>query len=433
MLQRLLFWLGTALGGLAAFRSLAHPRAAPRDATRLPGFAGEAVILCDSAGVIIRSSDAAVKLFGLECAGYYALRYPNGQAIPPGQLPLTRVLRSGAAVTSISCLLKLASGVCVLDFTAQPLPGGGAAAVFRDTTALHECQIEGRQTQARHETLLRLTWRLRKAGSAPQIGQAVTEEVCTLLTDLPEAQVRLYSYDRSRQTLTLLAAEPPIRPKSAAVSFPFDAVDPALWQLYLDRQPSTLILPGEPAAASTLALPLLSGGLAAGHLSLACSQKDAFDAPGLRETLEIAVSMAALALAVPQSAVEAVAGRLQVEAVREVAQAVASQAGPGRLADLAADHVQRVIGAACTLAIADGGKLPLPLDATTRKAWRTQKRVTSLAVTALPIGPKLGVMTVCMDGTLPPTDAQMKFLETLAALLSLGLKPASETEAPAGA
>jgi len=477
------FWLGLLLGSLAAAGSLLRRSAAPGKFSPLLDLAGDALVVCDAAGTIISSNAAARQLFGPHCAGLSALRYPNGQPVPPGQLPHVRALRSGAGVISAEYHFVAAGGpACVLDVSASALPGGGAAAVLRNVTALHMAQAHLDQTQARQTALHHLGRRLNQAAALDAIGRAVVEEAYSLLGSLPDVQVRLYGYNTAVQILTRLASEPedrPKRPKSAAEArlpeFPFDAGVPALWQLYIARQPSTAgpAILGEASAASAYALPLLAGGLAIGHLSLSSSAADAFDDPNLVQALGSAVSAAALALSVPQAGVQAESFTAQLEAVREIAHAVAGGAELGRLMDLAVRHIRRITQAeVCTVSLAAEGKLsvagkafrddllyperwepgdPALQSKATGKAWRTQKPVTHLGlvpsveagpwrafagksgkyfVTALPLASRLGVLAVYTNGAMPLLDVQIKFLETVAALLSVGLvssglKPAS--------
>jgi GAF domain-containing protein len=206
---------------------------------------------------------------------------------------------------------------------------------------------------------------------------------------------------------------------------------------------------------------------------LSSSAADAFDDPNLVQALGSAVSAAALALSVPQAGVQAESFTAQLEAVREIAHAVAGGAELGRLMDLAVRHIRRITQAeVCTVSLAAEGKLsvagkafrddllyperwepgdPALQSKATGKAWRTQKPVTHLGlvpsveagpwrafagksgkyfVTALPLASRLGVLAVYTNGAMPLLDVQIKFLETVAALLSVGLvssglKPAS--------
>lgn len=480
------FWLGLLLGGFAAL-GLFRRWSVPADGhAALLDLTSDAFVVCDAAGTVVSSSAAARHLFGPDCAGLSSLCYPSGQRVPPGQLPHARALRSEQDVAGAEYHSALSSGTARLHATAHTLPGGGAAAVFRDVTALHTAQACLDRMQMRQTVLHTLGRRL---GAAPTdtLGRTIAEETYALLGGLPDVQVRLYGYDPSAQTLTRLASEPedrPKRPKSAAEArppqFPFDAGILALWQLYIARQPSFVCLDalGEAEAASAYALPLLSGGLAVGHLSVSSSAADAFDDPQLLQALSLAASAAALALSAPQSAALAESVAAQLDAVREIAHAIAGGASPGQLADLVSSQVKRVTRAAvCTVSGNVEGKLsmlgeafqddllhperskpndPMLLGKAAQKAWRTQKMVTHLgqanpsletglwrafagregrhSVLALPFAQRRGVLTVYWEGAALLPDVQIKFLETIAALISIlifmGLEKATAQAAP---
>jgi hypothetical protein len=490
MFKRPFFWLGLLLGGITSFWSLHRRTHKPVSASAdlLLDLIGDALVTCDSTGKTTYSNAAARTLLGPQTKHFPALDYPNGQRVPPGQMPLTRVRSTGHcfADAEYHCT-DLRGSACVLDISAYPLPGGGAAAVFRDVTAPRAHQAHLSRMQARQTVLCTLGRRLSKAATLETISRIVVEETYSLLGSLPDIQVRLYGFSSSAQTLTRLASEPedrPKRPKSSAQSqpptFPFDASIQALWQLYIGRQPSAdnMNVLGEAEAVSVYALPLPTAGFAVGHLSVSSSAFSAFDDSALRETLAILASAAALALAGPQSAELAADLKQQRAAVCEIAQAVAVGMEASRIADLAAGYVQRVIKAeVCTVSVAAEGKLVITGEAfrddllfpertgpnnpalqskAAQKAWRTQKLITRFAVAnpkhqaavwrafaqegfhsvfALPLTPSLGVLTVYMNGALPLPDMQMKFLETIAALLSMGLATrrlrATAEEAPA--
>ena len=343
---------------------------------------------------------------------------------------------------------------------------------FREVTALHDGLVRENQSKSRHLVVQTLCRRLTKAGTAGEIGRAVVESVHSLLDAVPNVQVRLYLYTPSAQTLTRLASEPedlPKRPKSSAQMppvFPFDVQVPALWQLYIARQPwrGGLPAPGEKSCASAYALPLLTNGAALGHLTLTSSASEAFDDPAQQEMLESLASIAALALTLPQSADLATALQVQADAVREIAQAVAGGLEHRRLADLISGRVRHVTGSeVCTLSVPAGGKLSVvgtafrddllfpdritPIDLVlhpkaVQKAWRTQKTALQLgvtnpsfetgpwrafagragqhSVTAVPLTSRQGVITVYNNGASPLPDAQIKFLETIAAVIAIG-------------
>ena len=479
------FWLGLLLGSLAALGAFLRRVPPAASHSTLLDLTSDAFVVCDAAGTIIYSNDAARQLFGPECAGLFTLCYSSGQRVPPGQLPHIRALRSEASVTGAKYHLAALGGrTRVLHATVSALSSGGTAAVFEDGTALHTAQARLDQAQARQTALDTLGRRL-SAAPADAFGRVIVEETHALLGDLPDVQVRLYGYNPVAQVLTRLASGPedrPKRPKSAADAqppqFPFDAGVPELWQLYVARQPSFACLDslGETEAASACALPLLAGGFAVGHLSLASSAADAFDDPDLVQTLRIAASAAALALSAPQAAELAGSWAAQLEAVGEITQALAGHASPEQLVDLVSAQVKQVTNAAlCTVGLEEKGKLcaagkafqddllhpersksndPVLLGKAAQKAWRTQKAVTHLglenpsietgpwrafagrvgqhSVLALPFAHRLGVLTVHWDGATVLPDMQIKFLQTAAALVTLGLEPAIAEEAGAG-
>ena len=477
--RSLFFWLGLLLGSAAAFSSLkGRPRKSSSAFPEWLDLTGEALVVCGKNGAIVHINPAAQGLFCPDGAGLTRLCYPNGQAVPPGQLPLSRVRRTGESLTGAEYLCTAVGGAaCVLEVSARPLPTGGAAAVFRDMTAQHQSRERETQTQAQIRGLQQLCRYLSDAATPEAIGRAAVESA-HLLLNRPDGQVRLYSYDPSVQALTRLASEPedrPKRPKSSAQALPpmfrFDAAVPALWQLYIARQPLENGLPvlGEDAAASAYALPLLAGGIATGHLSFSSPTARAFDDPGLRAMLDVLASVTSLALAGPQSRAAAAGGKAKAEAVQEIAQAAAGGIERGAVADLIAGHVRRMIGSdVCTLSVPAEDKLSVIGEAfrdallfperilgteaalhgkAVQKAWRTQKNAAQLGIVnpafetglwrafagksgqhsvfAVPLALRAGVLTVYTEGASPLTDAQVKFLETVAALASLALTPAS--------
>ena len=373
--------------------------------------------------------------------------------------------------------------VHVLHAAASALTGGKAAAVFQEVTARNAAQARLNLALAQQTALHRLGQRLNTA-NADAVARVIVEETHALLSSLPDVQVRLYGYNAAAQALTRLASEPedrPKRPKSAADArlpeFCFDAGVPALWKLYVARRPSSECLEtlGEAEAASAYALPLLAGGLAIGHLSVSSSTANVLDDPSLLQALAAAASAAALALSAPQAVQLAGSYRAQLDAVREITQAIARGASSGELADLVSAQVKRVTNAAlCTVSAEVNGKLsaagesfqddllhperskpnaPALQSKAAQKAWRAQKAVTHLglanpgidvgvwrafagrvgrhSVLALPLAHRGGVLAVYWDGAMPLPDMQLKFLETVASLIPHGLKPAIAEEAGA--
>lgn len=452
MFKRLFCLLGLLFGAFSFFH-LRLPKPHPHSAASLDlgELVTDALLLCDSMGKVAEANAPAQALFGP--GRLPALHYLTGQAVPPGQHPLRQAVVSRKAAAGLYGCMAADGSARVLEVSARPLPDGGAAAVFRDVTAQHENKERERAMQARQVVVQTLCRRLSLAQTAEAMGQAVAEETAALLREWPDVQVKLFVFDPASDTLTCLAAAPDGRPKwprSAAEAGPqtirFDAHVPELWQMYVARKPSTA------------GLPLISGGVAIGHLSV--TSADVFGDLAVRETLELIASLAALALAGAAASAQAASSAALTAAVREIAAAV-SLGTTSELADRVGECVKRVTDAEiCTLSVPMGGKLcvmgeaykddlltpqtapndPRLQSKATRKAWRTQKSVTHLglppageagpwrafagraglhSVVALPLGAGRGVLTVYTQGDKPLPEAQKKFLETAAALLAL--------------
>ncbi len=488
MFKRAIFWLGGFLGAVSVFAALSRQRTRPQAITFQPllNLAGEAVVVCDAAGAIVSLNAVAQEWFGPDGSAA-RLCYPSGQPVPPGQIPLTRALRTGKAADGAGYLCVSSGGVMrALDVSARPLENGGAAAVFRDITALHERQMRQTETERRDAVLRRLCQKLTAAIGPEELARGVAEAALALVQPLPQTQVRLYAYHAERRELTRLASAPEDRPKrprsqkaSQTPTFPFDAGDAVLWPLYVAREPfrgQNIATLGEMPAASYLALPLIAGGAAIGHLSLSSSDPQAFAASMGEETLALLASLAALALAGPAQAAQATHLADQVAAVREVAGAVSEQWAAGALADLVARHARRVLGAeVCTVAVRNNKALRLlgegyrdALSAPERyaadapaltvgaaeKAARTRKPVSQSgllnpalgsgpwrafagqsgrhSVLAVPLPGGVGALTVYRAGESPFSAEQTRFLETLAALTAAVMPPATSPEDNAG-
>ena len=465
MLNRFPFWLGLLFGTFAAFRlRLLTPRFSSPLSTDLRDLITDPFLVCNSAGTITEANAPAQALFGTNSLP--ALRYPTGQRVPPGQHPLHRAALARETLFGRYHQSGVDGAERVFDITARPLPGGRAAAIFRDITTHWESEAGAQAAQARQAVVQALCRRLSLAQSAEAMGQAVAEETLRLLSAVPNVQVRLYLFDPAADTLTCLASAPddrPKRPKSAAEARPatvrFDADVPELWQMYVARKPSPN------------GLPLVAGGAAIGHLSVS-SLTSAVEDPEVGETLELIASLAALALARPSASALASAYAAQGAAVREIAAALKGEAGA--LAETVTQAVKRVTHAeVCTLSVPVGSKLRVLGDAhkddlvspqtmpdaprlhskAAQKAWKTQKTVTHLglpnpsleagpwrafagsagchSVIALPLAAMRGVLSVYTDGASPLPDTQLQFLETVAALLSLS--PARATGSEDGA
>ena len=495
MFQRPSFRLGLLVGGLASFgtRRLWLPLLHRKQPDPLLDLVGEAVIVCDESGGVTYANAAARALFGKEASGFSRLGYPSGQPVPPGQLPLTRALRTGKTVEGAGYRYAAPDGMArVLDISVKPLPDGGATATARDVTALGAGQARETRAERREQIVRDLCRRLSAAPDAAELARALVESALALAEGLPEARARLYLFDDEGKRLTRLASAPddrPKRPKSLRQAelptFAFDAALPLLWAVYVERRS---VVSGdvagddrfsgfleEEAAGSACLLPLLAGGIALGHLSVTSRAADAFADEGLREALALVASVAALALAGPRQAAQADQLGAQVEALRDVVQAVGKRLEIGPLADLVSRHVCRVVGGVCLLAVPEGGRLslageaykdallfperPVPdaaalLDASARKALRAGKTVQRIglknpdfeagiwrmfagqsgkhSVLAVPLAAGQGALIVYTAGEAAFSETQVRFVETLAALIPASLPSATPTAAPAG-
>ena len=453
MSNRPLFLLGLLLGAFTAFRlRLPKPPPAFLDLT------DDAFVACDRVGRIVKTNAAAQELFGL--SSLPALRYPTGQPVPPGQHPLKRVALSRESYSGAYRFTSADGSERTVEVSAKPGPNKTSLALFRDVSVLHESSRRAQEASARQEIVQTLCRRLGEVESAGAIGRAVTEEVSTLFNALPGVQAKLWMLDPLTDTLTCLASCPddaPKRPKfvaqSQSLSVHFDAQSPELWQLYVARKPFEN------------SLPLVAGGVAIGHLSVIVPSTELE-----RETLGMIASVAALALAGASAKAQTAGWAAQSAAVREIAAAMQAGRPGGELADLATAQIKRLVGAdVCTLSVPINGMLSVrgqaftddlisPATApnapclhgkTVQKASRTQKMVvqTGIAnpsveagpwrafagsvgrhsIVAIPLAEKRGVLAVYTAGERALPDVQIKFLQTIAALLSVSLLLATAT------
>lgn len=469
------FWLGLLGGGLASFGTrrawLPRPPTPPPDP--LLDLVSDAVIRCDGAGRVAPANAAARALGCGDTPVDLPLHYPSGQPVPPGQMPLARARRSGQPVACPGYLLTTPDGAArVVDVEAHPLSGGGAAAVLRDVTASAASLAREARAQSRARVLDELARRLGAAPGRDGAARAAVEAALALLDGLPGARARLYLRDPHAGRLTLLAAAPedhPKRPRSQAQArasdIPFDAAVPWVWAVYVAREVY--------ADEDTLILPLLAGGGTLGHLTLGAQIGEDMEDEGRRGALTLLAATASLSLAGWHQALRADEMAAQAGALRGVARAAASGAVPDALADLVVGHARRLAGAdLCTVAWLEAGRLrlagssfrdallfpegyapddPALCGSAARKAAKTGERVMraglpnpafgagpwrALAgqsgahtVLSLPLAATRGALTVYVLGGLPPSDAHVTFLESLAALLSLFPPPATTPEA----
>lgn len=474
MFNRSSFWLGLLLGGLASFgaqRCWLPPRSGPLDP--LLDLVSDAVLVCDASGAVTGTNAAARVLFGSDGVRLSRLCYPSGQPVPPGQLPIHRVLQTGKPTedAGYQCV-SAEEKTRVLDIQARPLRGGGVVVTARDRTEAGEGRAREETLGKREQVLRDLCRRLGAARDAEEPAQAVVAGALALVEGSPDVRARLYSYDSDAKWLTRLASAPddrPKRPKShrqaQRPAFPFDASSPLLWSLYVAREPVVGAGVGDDAAGPVYALPLLAGGVALGHLSITCPAADACAASDLRETLGLLTSIAALALAGPRQAAQAAHLAAQAEALRVVIGAVGERKAPDALADLINSQVRRVLGAeVCTLALNESAGLrlvgtayrdallfpdrrapddPAVVGDVAREAIRkgkTARRTGRMnphfeagvwrafagqsgrhSAVSVPLAAGQGALTVYVTGPTLPSDTEVKFLETLAALVSTSL------------
>ncbi len=361
MLTRTSFWLGLLFGLLASLFS----RPIRKPVTRLTGLdtlldlVADPVLLCTPSGAVTYANAAARTAFGPDGGGLSRLCYPSGQPMPPGQSPLTRARLTGRTIEAADCLLPMLDGrPCILDVTVRPWQGG-AVAVFRDVTATRQHLERAASASNKSETLRTFGTRLGSATEAGEVARATVEAARELLDNGADVKACLYAYDAPARRLTRMASDPedrPRRPRSQRQArletSPMDANDPMLWQVYVAKQPYA-------AAGQSLALPLLAGGTAVGHLSLTFGLGKAAG-PEARQALILLALLAALALAGLHEKAQSVALAAQVEAVGEVARAVALRLEMSVLADLVTRHVCRLTAAeVCTLAVREGEQLRL--------------------------------------------------------------------------
>ena len=489
MFKRLWFWLGLLLGGLASFgtRRLWRPSGSGVLDPRLDPLlemVSDAVVLCDASGAVTDMNAVGRELFGPDGDWLSRLHYPSGQPVPPGQSPINRVLRTGRSAEGQGFQCRSAEGKTrILDIQARSLPGSGLIVTARDRTEIEEGRAQETKVQGREETVRALCRRLSAASDPEELAQAVVESALALATGLPDVRARLYTYDSDSKQLMWLASAPDDRlkrPKShrqaQRPTFPFDASSPLLWSLYVARQPVIGADIGDDAATPGYSLPLLAGGVALGHLSVTCPSPDAFADANLREALGLLASLTGLALAGPRQEAKAIPLAAQVEALQAVIGAIGERREQGTLADLVTRQVCCVTGAeVCTLALKKGQRLRLvgtayrdgllfpehrpPDDAAliedvAREAMRNRKTAWRIglanprfeaglwrafagqsgrhSVVSVPLSAGQGALTVYAAGASPFSSAQIKFLETVAALVSATLpeatRPAERTD-----
>ncbi len=336
---RPVFWPGFLLGALVAFATFFRK---PQPALAIPpdpllDFVSEAVLTSNASGQIIAANAAARALFGADLAGYQGLCYPTGQPVPPGQLPLTRRYFSPTRFL----LTDADSQTRTLEATTRPLPTGGAAAVFRDVTAHTQAEAKDTRAQADADTLHNLSRRLGTARNTEEAAEMGADAALVLGADT----ARCFTYDADTKQLTQAAARPdtrPKRPRTQSAARPetaiFDAANPLHWAIYVSKEAYE--------DADTLALPLVAGGAALGHLEVSAGEKLS------REALLMAASLTAATQAARQQSERADAGAAREAAVLEIAALLAQAAPLDTLCDAAAAHLRRLLDAeVCTVTV----------------------------------------------------------------------------------
>lgn len=386
----------------------------------------DAVLLCPHAGPMT-GNPAALYFLGIASdEGPFhlppdVLRYPSGQAVPPGALPWAQAARTQAATDWTPYLWAAgAQDTRAVEIAARPVPDG-AVTVVRDVSALRRALEWERQARQTRRVLADTARLLGAAHDVQTLCQITTDAALHLLPPdvRPDAHSLLCTFDGQNSPLVLRAASPPgehKRPRRHAdtlpPSFAFDAQSPLLWKVYLDRRPAAaadiaadplfqaprernlLHSPREPVPVivSALVLPLLCGAAASGHLLVTSSQFDAFS-PDTQDALAALALLSASALARAQGDVVRARQSDQFAALHQAALAAltvsdssAAAANNPPAADVFAANnaltadafaaaltqcAAAALGAAvCTLSLADAPPFGTPKpDASPPRAW----------------------------------------------------------------
>jgi len=295
----------------------------------------DGVLLFDNAGHFAPNPTARV-LFGLGDAPdtpFFPpgmLRYPSGQAVPPGALPWVQAAQTQLPTEFAPFLVAQGThSPRAVEIAARPT-AGGAAVVVRDLSARQAAQARETQIRHMHRALSEAARRLSRTSDFQTLCRETTDAALALLPPetRADAHAHLCTFDGQGQPLVLRAASPDEgkkRPRLHAHTLPtqwdFDAQSPLLWKVYLDRQivaapdieadplfaqpreRALLQLAREMpyAARSVVMLPLLPGAAAAGHLLLLSPRPDAFS-PDTVDALALLAALSASALARAQTA-----------------------------------------------------------------------------------------------------------------------------------
>ena len=290
----------------------------------------DGVLLAGHAGATTLNP-AALALFGMgngpDAPGFPpgALRYPSGQAVPPGALPWTRAALTQTPTDWTPYLAaRDTHALRPVEISARPTPSG-AVALVRDVSARQNADARDLQARQTRHVLAEAARRLARTSDFQTLCHLTTDAALALLPPDVRSQFRalLCTFDGQGQPLVLRAMSPEAgkkRPKRHADTLPplfeFDAQSPLLWKVYVDRQtvasadidadplfagPNERALlrspRGTPAPiTSALMLPLLSGAAASGHLLLTSALPAAFEAD-TQDALALLAALSASALA----------------------------------------------------------------------------------------------------------------------------------------
>ncbi len=332
-------------------------------------------------------------------ASRIGLRYPSGQAVPPGAVPLAQTLKTGLPAERTEFLIQTGVGIArVIELTATPIRGiettertngtaplGGAVAVFRDITALKDSQRQENAANTRVESLLRISQDLNATLDLDQIHRVVAQGALDLLPEssmISDARALLYSFDGDGRPLTLLAtasnADKGPLPRATSLrqtlpfTVPFDTHSRLIWQVYVSREVAyspnwehdldyaadqdRLLARGaqklDAPVRSVLALPLLARDFVSGHLLLTSSSPSAFDDPRLVDALRNLTALAVIARVNARLYGQMKQRADELDALWKVGQAIASKLELDDVVDTLTDRVRAVVAAElCTLSL----------------------------------------------------------------------------------
>lgn len=371
----------------------------------------DGVLLFDNAGHFAPNPAARV-LFGLGDAPDTPLfpagmlRYPSGQAVPPGALPWAQAAQTQLPTEFAPYLVAQGThSQRAVEIAARPT-ANAVAVVVRDLSARQATQARETQTRHRHRALSDAARRLSRTSDFQTLCRETTDAALALLTPETRADAHacLCTFDGQGQPLVLRAASPDEgkkRPRLHAHTLPtqweFDAQSPLLWKVYLDRQivaapdieadplfaqpreRALLRLAREMpyAARSVVMLPLLPGAAASGHLLLLSPRPDAFP-PDTVDALALLAALSASALARAQTAALLHRQDDQFAALQQAALAARDDPGSDAFADTLSRCAADALGAAvCVCFLVDTSAQTGPTGGLPLRLWGTPPLDTS--------------------------------------------------------